>query len=451
MNDDQQLSRSLKNRHIQLIAIGGAIGTGLFLGSGTAIHEAGPSIILSYLITGIICFFLMRSVGELLLSDTRLHSFIDFVGRYLGNRFEFVLGWTYWFCWISIAMADLTASGIYIRFWFPHFPQWATPLLIIVLLLLVNLANVDLFGEMESWFSMIKVVAILLLIVIGLYLIGTNFTTPNTVASFSNLYSHGGVFPTGIKGFMASFQMIVFAFVGIEMVGITAGETESPEKNLPKAVNSLPLRIGLFYIGSMIIIMSVYPWNKLAQTQSPFVQMFADIGINAAAGVVNFVVLTAALSACNSAIFTTSRTLWSLAKGHNASQRFKHVNKNHVPQNALLLSSAALLIVVVLNYVMPKDVFSLISGVATVSFLFVWSVLIITHLVYRRKNKESAEHNIFPAPFYPYADYIALAFYAIIFVILFFSSSMRLSLYVSVLWIICLFLIYEVVKKVRRT
>lgn len=452
MDDEgQQLSRSLKNRHIQMIAIGGAIGTGLFLGSGTAIREAGPSIILSYLIAGCFCFFLMRSIGELLLSDTRLHSFIDFIKRYLGNRFEFVTGWTYWFCWITIAMADLTASGIYVKFWFPDFPQWATPLIIIILLMLVNLVNVGLFGEMESWFAMVKVVAILALIAVGLYLVVIGYKTRSSIASFSNLVKYGGFFPTGISGFLKSFQMVLFAFVGIEMVGLTAGETQDPEKNLPKAINNLPIRIGLFYVGSMIIIMSVYPWNKLVENQSPFVQVFSDIGIQSAAAVINFVVLTAAMSACNSAIFSTSRTLRSLAVGGNAPRIFARLNKHRVPNNALQFSSAVLLVVVVLNYFIPKGVFNIVSGVATLNFIFVWSVLILAHLAYKKRSKQEGVRNAFPMPFFPYSDYLTLAFFACVLVILLFDSSTRISVIVSLLWFVLMFGTFEVYKRYKKS
>ena len=253
----QKLERSLKSRHVTMIAIGGAIGTGLFLGSGTAIHQAGPAIILSYLIVGIFCFFMMRALGELILADTSKHSFIDAVKEYLGDRMEFVAGWMYWACWLTLAMADLTATGIYLKYWFPGLPQWVGPLVIVILLMLVNMVNVGLFGELESWFSMIKVIAILALIVIGVVLIIFHSHVEGRVVSLANLVNHGGFFPTGPMGFLMSFQMVVFAFVGIEMVGLTAGETKNPEKDIPKAINTLPVRIGLFYIGSMIAMMAI--------------------------------------------------------------------------------------------------------------------------------------------------------------------------------------------------
>ncbi|WP_442761100.1 amino acid permease, partial [Paucilactobacillus nenjiangensis] len=407
--EERKLSRSLQSRHIQMIAIGGAIGTGLFLGSGSAIHKAGPSIILSYLIVGVFCFFMMRAIGELLLSDTSKHSFIDFVKEYLGDRMEFITGWTYWSCWLSLAMADLTATGIYLKYWFPNIPQWVGPLVIIVLLLITNLLNVGLFGELESWFSMIKVVAILALIVVGFGLTIFHYHVGGSTASVSNLYSHGGFFPKGATGFLMSFQMVVFAFVGIEMVGLTAGETKNPEKDLPKAINSLPIRIGLFYIGSMIAIMMVSPWNKITTTSSPFVQVFSGIGITSAAAILNFVVLTAAMSATNSAIFSTSRTLHALATGGNAMERFAKLSKHMVPNTALHFSSAILFVVVILNYVMPEGIFNLISGVSTINFVFVWLIMLWCHLKFRKSRPEGVKEFLMPG--YPYTHYRSLIYF----------------------------------------
>ncbi|WP_461239877.1 amino acid permease [Paucilactobacillus sp. N302-9] len=433
-----------------MIAIGGAIGTGLFLGSGTAIHESGPSIILAYAVAGVFCYFLMRAIGDLLLSDTKLHSFIDFVKRYLGDEFEFVTGWTYWLCWINIAMADLTASGIYVKYWFPHFPQWATPLIIIVVLLISNMASVRLFGEMESWFAFVKVVAIIALIVIGGYMILVGYQSNAGTASLSNLVSHGGFFPTKINGFLTSFQMVLFAFAGIEMVGITAGETQDPEENLPKAIHSLPVRIGLFYIGSMIVIMSIYPWDSLSPSQSPFVTVFSDVGIPAAAGIVNFVVLTAAMSACNSAIFSTSRTLYAMAKGGNAPKGFKKIGRNLVPNVALNFSSLVLLIVVALNYFIPNGVFKLISGMATVNFIFIWVVLIICHILYRRTVK-NVDKLIFPMPGYPFTDILTIIFFVFVLIVLMFDSNMLTSIVLAVIWYLALISIYYFkVKKGRQ-
>lgn len=443
------LSRSLKSRHIQMIAIGGAIGTGLFLGSGSAIHTSGPSIILSYLIVGVFCFLLMRGIGELLLSDTSKHSFLDFVKIYLGDRWEFVTGWTYWFCWISLAMADLTATGIYIKYWFPGVPQWIPPLIILLCLFGANLVNVGLFGEMESWFSMIKVVAIILLVVVGFGLAIFHAQVDGSTASFSQLVSHGGLFPTGAHGFLMSFQMVVFAFVGIEMVGLTAGETDDPETNLPKAINSLPIRIGLFYIGSMIAVMSVYPWDKITTTASPFVQVFSGIGIVGAAGILNFVVLTAAVSATNSCLFSTSRTMYALSMGGNASSFLTKLGRNGVPNIALNFSTAFLLIIVVLNYFIPAGVFSLVSSVSTINFVVVWVVLIIVHIKYRRAHPKGSK--AFKMPGYPLTDYLTLVFFVFILGFLLVDSSTRIAMVISLISIGSMLAIYQVSKRRRKS
>ena len=250
MSENHELQRGLKNRHVQLLAIGGAIGTGLFLGSGRSIHLAGPSILFAYLITGLICFFIMRALGELLLSNLEHHSFIDFVEDYLGDRAAFITGWTYWFCWLSLAMADLTAVGVYMQFWIPWLPQWVPALVTLIVLMLMNLTAVKHFGEMEFWFAMIKVVAIVSLIIIGAIMIFTGFSTDAGPSSFTNLWSHGGWFPNGLWGFILSFQMVVFAFTGIELVGLTAGETENPKKVIPMAINNIPIRFILCRLSS---------------------------------------------------------------------------------------------------------------------------------------------------------------------------------------------------------
>ncbi|MCD2257040.1 amino acid permease [Lactobacillus sp. CC-MHH1034] len=435
------LSRSLQSRHIQMIAIGGAIGTGLFLGSGSAIHTSGPSIILSYLIVGIFCFFMMRAIGELLLSDTDKHSFLDFVKTYLGDRFEFVTGWTYWFCWISLAMADLTATGIYIKYWLPNLPQWVAPLVILLFLFAANMVNVRLFGEMESWFSLIKVIAIILLVAVGFILAICHVRVSGSPASFSNLVNHGGIFPKGSYGFLMSFQMVVFAFVGIEMVGLTAGETDNPAENLPKAINSLPIRIGLFYVGSMIAIMSVYPWHKITTSASPFVQVFAGIGVPGAAAILNFVVLTAAMSATNSCLFSTSRTLHALGQGGNASSKFTQLGKNGVPNFSLNVSTLILLVIVVLNYLMPASIFTLISSVSTINFVLVWLILLWCHLKYRQKNPKGVAN--FTMPLYPFSDYLSLLFFIGILVFLLFNPDTRLAMSISIIVFLLMFVIYQ--------
>lgn len=446
--NDQDLSRGLTSRHVQMIAIGGAIGTGLFLGSGTAIKSAGPALILAYLITGIFSYLMMRAVGELLLSNTKLHSFIDFVREYLGNKWEFAIGWAYWLCWASLAMADLTASGIYLRYWFPQLPQWVTPLIVVAILVTFNLINVAWFGELESAFSSIKIFAILALIVAGVGMIAFGFHTQGNTASLSNLVSHGGFFATGGLGFILAFPMVIFAFTGIEMVGLTAGETKSPEKDIPKAINSVPLRILLFYVGSMIVIMSVYPWNKIDASTSPFVQVFSGLGISFAANLINFVVLTSALSAANSAIFSTSRTLYILGNNGHAPKSFSKLSKANVPYVGILFSAFVFLGIVLLNYFYPSKIFVLITGVATISFIFVWIIIMLTHIQYKRKNPNPAD--TFKMPFFPGSSYLTILFYLAVLVVLLFNAETRISVIATVIFFAAMIIGYIVWERKNK-
>ena len=444
MTDSQQeLKRGLKNRHVQLLAIGGAIGTGLFLGSGRSISLAGPSILLTYLITGIICFFMMRALGELLLSNLDHHSFIDFVEEYLGDRAAFITGWTYWFCWLSLAMADLTAVGLYMQYWIPWMPQWIPALVVLAVLLIMNLTAVKHFGEMEFWFALIKVIAIVSLIIIGLIMILTGFTTNAGAAAFDNLWNYGGWFPNGTMGFILSFQMVVFAFTGIELVGLTAGETENPKKVIPMAINNIPLRIILFYIGSLAIIMSIYPWIAVDPNSSPFVAVFNAVGILAAASIVNFVVLTSAASATNSGIFSTSRMIYALSKRGHAPSRMKRLTNHAVPYQATLFSAAALLFTVVLNYVMPESVFIMITSISTFCFIYIWAIIVVCHLKYRKQHPELAKQSTFTMPLYPFMNYLILAFFLFILVVLALQSDTRIALMFTPFWFILLWAFYS--------
>ncbi len=447
---NQNLSRGLKNRHVQLLAIGGAIGTGIFLGSGRSIHLAGPSILFAYMITGAICFFIMRALGELLLSNLNYHSFVDFVYDYLGERAAFITGWTYWFCWISLAMADITAAGLYVQYWFPNIAQWVPSLIILVILLIMNLMTVKLFGEMEFWFALIKVIAIMSLIILGTFMIIKGFSTDAGASSFTNLWSHGGWFPNGASGFILSFQMVVFAFTGIELVGLTAGETENPEEVIPKAINNIPIRIIIFYIGALLVIMSIYPWNSINPDKSPFVQVFATVGIAAAASIVNFVVLTSAASACNSGIFSTSRMVYSLAKEDNAPESMKKLTSNQVPFNATIFSTIVILISVILNYIMPEGVFILITSISTFCFIFIWAIIVICHMKYRKTNPKLAAKSKFKMPFYPIANYIILAFLAFVIVTLALNNETRVALFVTPVWFIMLGVIYKIIKSKKK-
>lgn len=344
------LNRELSNRHIQLIAIGGAIGTGLFLGAGQSISLTGPSILLTYIIVGFVLFMFMRAMGEMLLSNTEYKTFADIAHDQIGPFAGFVTGWTYWLTWITSGMAEITAVAKYVEFWIPDLPNWITSLSCILILMAFNLTSTKMFGELEFWFAIIKVVTIIALIVIGIVMIVFAIQTPFGKTGVSNVYNNGGWFPHGASGFFMSFQMVVFSFTGIEILGITAGETKNPEKTIPKAINSVPIRILLFYVGALAVMMSIIPWQDIDPNNSPFVSLFALIGVPFAAGVINFVVLTAASSACNSGIFANSRILFGLSEKKQTHHLLMKTNKKGVPYIAILVTCALLSITVLLNY-----------------------------------------------------------------------------------------------------
>ncbi|MEZ0117728.1 amino acid permease [Heyndrickxia coagulans] len=444
----QELSRGLKNRHIQLIAIGGAIGTGLFLGSGKSIHFAGPSIMLVYFVIGLALFFMMRALGELLMYKPITGSFTHFAETFIGPWAGFITGWTYWFCWIVTGIAEITAVGMYVQFWVPDLPQWIPALICVAVLFLINIATVKAFGEMEFWFAIIKVVTIIALIIIGILLVFAGFQSNGGHASFTNLWQHGGFFPNGSKGFLLAFEMAVFSFVGIELVGVTAGEAEDPSKTLPKAINQIPLRILLFYVGALFVIMSIYPWNRLNPDASPFVRVFADIGLPAAAGIINFVVLTSAASSCNSGIFSTSRMLYSLAEDGKAPKVFKRLNERNVPAPALLGSTIMLLIGVVLNYFMKStQVFTLVTSISSICFVWVWGVIMVAHLRFRKNMPEEAAKISFKLPFAPVINWIVLLFFVFVLVVLGIAKDTRVALFVTPVWFILLVIAYGLTRK----
>ena len=444
----KQLQRELNNRHIQLIAIGGAIGTGLFLGSGQTISLTGPSLLFTYMLIGIVLFAFMRALGELLLSNSKFNSFVDIANEYLGPFGGFVIGWTYWVCWIVSSMSDLTAMGQYFAYWYPQVPHWLTVLFIVLLLISFNLLGARLFGELEFWFSIIKVVTIITMVIVGLVLIFLSFKTEYGHASFGNLIHHGGMFPHGAAGFLMSFQIAVYSFIGIELIGVTAGETKNPEKTIPKAINNVPIRILLFYIGGLLVIMSVIPWFKVDPDSSPFVKLFTLIGVPFAAGIVNFVVLTAAASATNSGIYSNSRILFGLAKQGLGPKVLTKTNSNSVPYLSMLVSSITLLIAALLNFIFPDAIklFIYVTTLSTVLFLVVWGMIIVSYIAYVKKNPEQHQSSAFKLWGGKIIAYIVLSFFIFIFILLFFSKDTRVAIFISPLWFIFLFFYYKKYK-----
>ncbi|MEM1506014.1 amino acid permease [Domibacillus sp. 8LH] len=446
----QELKRDLSNRHVQLIAIGGTIGTGLFLGSGKAIQMAGPSIIFAYLIVGIALFFVMRALGELLLSKGGYQSLTDIAEDYLGPWASFVTGWTYWFCWIMTAMADVIAVGVYVQYWF-DIPQWIPAVICLIILLGLNLLTVKLFGELEFWFALIKVITILALIGIGVILLVMGFQTDAGTVTVQNLWEHGGWFPNGISGFLLSFQMVVFAYVGVELVGVSAAETSNPQKNIPSAINKIPLRILFFYVGALIVLLCINPWTELTAAESPFVKTFSLVGIPIAAGIINFVVLTSAASACNSGMFSTSRILYNLSNQDQGPAHLAKLNKNHVPSNALWISTLVVSAGALLSKLIPEQAFGIVTTISAICFIWVWSVILICHLRYKKTQPHLQAKSTFKAPFTPFVNYLVLALFAMILIIMLVAEETRPALLMTPLWFILLFVLYWSRKKKKES
>lgn len=447
--EEPHLARKLSNRHLQLIAIGGAIGTGLFMGSGKTISLAGPSILLVYAIIGFMLFFVMRALGEILLSNLQYRSFADFAGDYLGTWAQFFTGWTYWLCWVVTGIADVVAVAGYFSFWFPELALWIPALGLIVVLLVLNLPSVRNFGEIEFWFSLIKIIAIIALIVTGVYMLSTGFTPPNGVpASVSHLWAYGGFFPNGFSGFVAGFQIAVFAFVGIELVGTAAAETKDPERNLPKAVNSIPIRIVLFYLGALFVIITVIPWNQVDPGSSPFVAMFSLAGLGVAASVVNFVVLTSATSSANSGIYSTSRMIFGLATDRLAPQALGRLNSRKVPVNALFFSCIFLLSGVVLLYAGQSiiEAFTIVTTISALLFIFVWSIILASYIQYRRKRPELHAKSTFKLPGGIPVVIMVFAFFAFVLWALAQREDTAVALEITPFWFLLLGIAYVVLK-----
>jgi len=445
-NDSSQLQRGLKNRHIQLIAMGGAIGTGLFLGSAQVIQSAGPSIILGYAIGGLIAFLIMRQLGEMIVEEPVAGSFSHFAHRYWGKFPGFLSGWNYWVLYILVAMTELTAVGKYINYWWPQIPAWQSVLFFFVIITAINLTNVKFYGESEFWLAIIKVTAVVAMILFGLFLLFT--ADANSTASFSNLWTHGGFFPNGFDGLFYMLAFIMFAFGGIELIGMAAAEANEPKKTIPKAINQVVVRILVFYIGSLTILLSLVPWNQLdlgGLDKSPFVMIFSQMGIGWAAHLLNFVILTAALSVYNSGMFANSRMLFGLAQQGNAPKVFAKVNKQGVPVPAVLLSALLIFGCVILNYKVPEEALSHLMYVVVGALVLNWAMISLTHLKFKAMVKEKNLKTSFPALWSPLGNYLVLAFIGVVLYIMW-QQGFKESVLMIPIWIVLMFVLYKVLN-----
>lgn len=462
---DNQLKRGLTNRHIQLIALGGSIGTGLFLGIGPAAVLAGPSVILGYAVAGMIAFFIMRQLGEMVVEEPVSGSFSHFAYKYCGSFAGFASGWNYWILYILVSMAELTAIGVYVQFWWPEIPLWASSLFFFLVINALNFASVKVYGETEFWFSIIKVVAIIAMILFGTYLLISG--TGGEHATIHNLYNDGGFFPKGFfekttdgsfQGLLAAMALIMFSFGGLELIGITAAEAENPEKNIPRATNQVIYRILIFYVGALVILFALSPWQQITTDSSPFVMVFQNLNgmefelfgnkiffTSLIANVLNLIVLTAALSVYNSSVYSNSRMLYGLSDQGNAPKFLMKLNKQSVPINAILISSCFAAICIVINKLVPKEAFSILMSLVVSCLIINWVMISYTHLRFRRAKDKEGTKTKFASLFYPVSNYICFVFLLGILSIMW-ITNMKLSVELIPIWLGILFVCYKVFK-----
>ncbi|MDP9515840.1 MULTISPECIES: amino acid permease [Pseudomonas] len=441
------LNRGLSTRHIRFIALGSAIGTGLFYGSAAAIKQAGPSVLLAYLIGGAAIYLTMRALGEMAVRNPVSGSFGHYASCYLGRFPGFLTGWSYAFSMLMVCLADVTAFGVYMSLWFPDTPRWIWVLSIVLGIGALNLCSVRIFGEMEFWLSLLKVAAIIAMIGGGfaVLLFGIQLGDGQHSVGLSNLWAYGGFFPNGLEGMIASFTIVMFAFGGIEVIGITAGEAKDPQRMIPKAINSVPLRILIFYILTLLVLLMLFPWSGIGSQGSPFVQIFSGLGINSAATVLNLVVISAVFSAINSDIFSAGRMMYGMAAIGQAPAAFASTSRFGVPWMTVLVMSVALLFGVLLNYLVPEELFLVFASLVTFSVVWVWLMILLSQMAMRRSmSPEEIAALGFPVPFGAAGQVCAVLFMLFIFVVLGAFAQTRLALYVGVGWLALLSLAYWV-------
>lgn len=446
-----ELRRALKNRHIQMIALGGAIGTGLFYGSAESIGMAGPSVAVTYLIGGAAIFFIMRALGEMAVDYPTSGAFSYFAYKNWSERAGFVSGWNYWFNYILVSMVELVVVGTYVQFWLPDMPAWLTAAIFLVAITCANLIGVRAFGEFEFWFAIIKVVAVIAMIVVGIVIICVGYNG-QPAPGLSNLWSHGGFFPHGIGGALAALVVVMFSFGGVELVGITAGEADNPKRTIPKAINQIVYRILIFYVGALLVITAVYQWDMIDGQMSPFVAMFNGVGFTAAAHVLNIVVITAAMSVYNSGLYSNGRMLMSLAQQGNAPAYLKKVSKRGVPVAGVLTSSAITVIAVVVSFFLSGQAFGYLMSIATIAGVINWTMILITQMKFRKRIGAEAEGKLeFKLPFFPIINWIVLAFLLVVVVMMAFNPNYLPSIIVGPIWLLVLLGAYQLKKAGQTT
>lgn len=440
--EEEKLTRSLSARHIQMIALGGTIGVGLFMGASSTIRWTGPSVMVAYAVAGFFLYLIMRALGEMLYLDPSTGSFANYASEYIHPVAGYLTAWSNIFQFIVVGISEVIAVGEYMNYWWPDLPQIIPGIVVILFLMFANLVSVKAFGELEFWFSTIKVVTIILMIIAGLGIILFGFGNQGEAIGISNLWKNGGFFTGGVKGFFFALSIVVASYQGIELIGMTAGEAKDPQKTIVDAVQSTIGRILIFYIGAIFIIVSIYPWNQLNELGSPFVQTFSKIGITFAAGLINFVVITAALSGCNSGIFSASRMVYTLAINGKMSKKFLKLTRHGVPFYPVVAISFGILIGLILNYLLPfvysqsQDLFVFVYSSSILPGMVPWIVILISQIKFRKKHPIEMLEHPFKMPLSPYTNYLSLAFLAVVLIFMFINPETRISLMIGLIFLI---------------
>lgn len=447
------LHRGLEARHIELIALGGTIGVGLFMGAASTLKWAGPSVLLAYILAGVFVFFIMRSMGEMLHLEPVAGSFAVYAHKYLGPYFGYLTAWSYWFMWIAVGISEITAIGVYAQYWFPDLPQWIPALIAVAIVASANMAAVKLYGEMEFWFALIKITTIIVMIVVGVAVIFFGLGNHGQAIGFENLTVHGGFFAGGWKGFLFALCIVVASYQGVELVGITAGEAKNPQVTLKRAINNILWRILIFYVGAIFVIITIFPWNEMGTHGSPFVLTFAKVGITAAAGIINFVVLTAALSGCNSGMYSCGRMLYALANNRQLPACLAKVSASGVPVYGIAVTILCLLVGSCLNYVIPnpEQVFVYVYSASVLPGMVPWFVVLISQLRFREAHRAALASHPFKSILFPYTNYLTLAFLLCVLVGMAMNADTRVSLLVGGIFIAAVSLIYLALGMNRRS
>ncbi|TGD23171.1 amino acid permease [Companilactobacillus suantsaicola] len=442
------LSRSLSSRQMQMIALGGTIGVGLFMGSASTIKWTGPSVLLAYGLAGLILYMVMRALGEMLYVDPSTGSFAKYATEYLHPVVGFLTAWSNVFQYLVVGISEVIAVGTYLEFWFPTMPKWIAGVVVVITLCLANLSSVKAYGELEFWFALIKVLTIIMMIILGFFVIVFGIGNHGHPVGISNLWTNGGFFTGGLKGFIFALSIVVASYQGIEVIGITAGEAENPQENIVRAIRSIVGRILIFYIGAIFVIVAIYPWNKLGVMGSPFVETFAKVGITFAAEIINFVMLTAAMSGCNSGIFSSSRMLYTLGLENHLPKSFVKLSRHNVPYIPVLAISIGILIGLILNYALPiffhtsSNIFVIVYSSSVLPGMVPWFVILFSELRFRKINKEKMKDHPFKMPLFPISNYLAILALVVILIFMFLNPETTLSLLVGVVFLVVMTVIY---------